>query len=63
MLATTQAKGPGVVQVRTQDVRPQSLSPHLVPLLKQYRTELETGGLVIVDKTRSRIRLLPLIKP
>lgn len=63
MLAATQAKGPSVVQVRTQDVRPQSLSPLLVPLLKQYQTELEAGALLIVDEARSRIRLLPLIKP
>jgi predicted nuclease of predicted toxin-antitoxin system len=63
MLAATQAKGPSVVQVWTQDVRPQSLSPLLVPLLKQYQAELETGALLIVDEARSRIRLLPLIKP
>lgn len=32
MLAATQAKGPSVVQVRTQDVRPQTLAPLLIPL-------------------------------
>jgi predicted nuclease of predicted toxin-antitoxin system len=62
MLAATQAKGPSVVQVRTQDVRPHSLSPLLIPLLHQYQSELEAGALLIVDEARSRVRLLPLVK-
>lgn len=60
MLAATQAKGPSVVQVRTQDVRIRTLAPLLVPLLRQYQSELETGALLVVDETRSRLRLLPL---
>jgi predicted nuclease of predicted toxin-antitoxin system len=62
MLAATQAKGPSVVQVRTQDVRPQTLTPLLIPLLRQYENELEAGALLIVDQGRSRVRLLPLSK-
>ena len=38
MLAATKAMGPSVVQVRTQDVRPESLAPLLIPVLKQTRT-------------------------
>lgn len=63
MLAATQAKGPSVVQVRTQDVRPNSLAPLLMPLLHHYQNELEAGALLIVDEARSRVRLLPLVKP
>lgn len=63
MLAATQARGPSVVQVRTQDIRPHTLSPLLVPILRQFQTELEAGALLIVDEVRSRIRLLPLFKP
>ena len=63
MLAATQAKGPSVVQVRTQDVRPPSLAPLLIPLLHQYQNELEAGSLLIVDEARTRVRLLPLVKP
>jgi predicted nuclease of predicted toxin-antitoxin system len=62
MLAATQAKGPSVVQVRTQDVRPRSLAPLLLPLLHQYQSELEAGALLVVDEARSRVRLLPLTK-
>lgn len=60
MLAATQATGPSVVQVRTQDVRPQSLAPLLVEILRQYENELKAGGLLIVDEAKSRVRLLPL---
>jgi predicted nuclease of predicted toxin-antitoxin system len=52
MLAATQANGPSVAQVRTQDVRPQALAPRLVPLLRQYETELVAGALLVVDESR-----------
>lgn len=60
MLAATQATGPSVVQVRTQDIRPEVLASLLIPLLRQYESELEAGALLIVDETKSRVRLLPL---
>ncbi len=62
MLAATQATGPSVVQVRTQDVRPQTLAPKLIPQLRQYETELDSGALLIVDEAKSRVRLLPLAR-
>jgi predicted nuclease of predicted toxin-antitoxin system len=40
ILAATQAIGPSVVQVRTQDIRPKSLAPRLIPWLRQYTAEL-----------------------
>jgi hypothetical protein len=48
------------VQVRTQDVRPKSLAPRLIPWLRQYSAELEAGAIVVIDEARSRVRLLPL---
>jgi predicted nuclease of predicted toxin-antitoxin system len=62
MLAATQAAGPSVVQVRTQDVRTQSLAPMLIPLLRNYENELDSGALLIVDEANSRVRLLPLVR-
>ena len=63
MLAATQANGPSVAQIRTQDVRPQTLSPLLIPVLRQYENELDAGALLVVDEARSRVRLLPLARP
>ncbi len=60
LLALTHAKGPSVIQVRTQDIMPQTLSVLLVDVLMQYETALEAGALITVDPNRSRIRILPI---
>jgi len=62
MLAATRAAGPSVVQVRTQDVRPAVLAPLLVPVLRQFEIELDSGALLVVDEAKSRVRLLPLAR-
>jgi len=59
LLATTRAQGPSVIQVRTQDVMPQSLGSRLVQMLRQYESELEKGALITVDEAKSRVRILP----
>ena len=60
LLATTRASGPSVIQVRTQDTMPRSLSVRLVQLLQLYETTLESGALITVDEIRSRVRILPI---
>ena len=62
MLAAIGASGPSVVQVRTHDVRPVALSPLLVPVLRQFEIELDSGALLVVDDGKSRVRLLPLVR-
>jgi predicted nuclease of predicted toxin-antitoxin system len=59
LLAITRAQGPSVIQVRTQDIMPQSLGGRLVQILRQYETMLEMGALVTVDEAKSRVRILP----
>jgi len=59
LLATTRAQGPSVVQVRTQDVMPQSLGSRMIQILRQHQATLEKGALVTVDETKSRVRILP----
>ncbi len=59
LLATTRAQGPSVIQVRTQDVMPQSLGSRLVQILRQYESALEKGALITVDEAKSRVRILP----
>lgn len=60
MLAATQATSPSVAQIRTQDVRPESLAPLLILVLRKYESELAEGALLIADHARSRVRILPL---
>ncbi len=62
ILAATSARGPSVIQVRTQDVRPNSLGPRLIGWLRQYVSQLDAGAIVVIDEARARIRLLPIRK-
>jgi predicted nuclease of predicted toxin-antitoxin system len=59
LLATTRARGPSVIQVRTQDIMPAVLGDRLAQILRQYESVLEKGALITVDETKSRVRILP----
>ena len=60
MLASSGAEGPSVIQIRTAELRPQSLAPVLIETISQLRSELESGALLTVEPARSRVRVLPL---
>jgi len=59
-LALTQAEGPSVIQVRTQDVTPQHLEPAVISVLETNTVLLNAGCLIVLDEGRSRVRILPL---
>ena len=59
ILAATNANTPSVIQVRTQDIMPDSLSPRLVKIIYQFQATLEEGALLTVDEIKARIRILP----
>ena len=60
MLALTQAEGPSVIQVRTQDVTPAVIGKFVINALRQFQTELEKGALIVLDEAQVRARVLPL---
>ncbi len=60
LLAITHLDGPSVIQVRTEDVMPDSLSTRLIQILLQYETTLDKGALITVDETKNRLRILHL---
>jgi predicted nuclease of predicted toxin-antitoxin system len=60
ILAATQAAGPSVMQVRTDDVSPEAIGEQVVNALTQLRQELTEGALITVDPVRARLRVLPL---
>lgn len=60
LLATTQAERPSVIQVRTQGILPDDLEVMLVEVLRQFEPELNSGALIVVNKERSKVRILPL---
>ena len=62
MLVLTQAEGPSVIQVRTQDVTPAAIGKLVVNALHQFESELEKGALIVLDEANVRARILPLKK-
>ncbi len=60
MLALTQAESPSVLQIRAQDVLPKSIGQIVITILNKYQNELEQGALIVFDKAKERIRILPL---
>ncbi|MFM9971287.1 MAG: DUF5615 family PIN-like protein [Burkholderiales bacterium] len=59
-LALTNAAGPSVLQLRGQNVLPESIAGSVTATLRHYEAELAAGALVVVEKNRSRVRVLPL---
>lgn len=62
LLALTQAESPSVIQVRTQDVTPEHLSGIVIAALRSYELQLESGALIVLDETKARVRILPLVQ-
>jgi predicted nuclease of predicted toxin-antitoxin system len=60
LLALTQAEGPSVIQVRTQDVTPSAIGKLVVNALRQFQSQLEKGALIVLDESQVRARILPL---
>lgn len=60
LLAVTNASGPSVIQIRTQDVTPEAIGSLVVKAIRQFYEELQQGALISVDPSRSRVRILPL---
>ncbi len=62
LLASTEAVGPSVLQVRTQDVLPDTVGSDVVRVLREHRAALDQGAIVSVDALASRVRVLPIRK-
>ena len=60
MLATSGAAGPSILQVRAQDVFPESLGAQVVRVLQEQSEALESGAIVTIDEIAARVRILPI---
>lgn len=60
LIAVTRAHGPSVIQVRAQDVLPESLGTVVISAILRFRAELEAGALISLDPARARLRMLPI---
>lgn len=59
-LALTHSGGPSVLQIRTQLVLPEDVGTVVLEALARFEKELAQGALVVVERARSRVRILPL---
>jgi predicted nuclease of predicted toxin-antitoxin system len=62
ILAATNARGPSVLQIRTQDPTPAAVGEVIIAALMDLRDQLERGALVTVELTKNRSRVLPLFR-
>lgn len=60
LLALTGASGPSVFQVRGEDLLPESIGSDVVAVLREYGDVLDRGGLIVLDESSLRVRILPL---
>lgn len=60
VLALTHAGGPSVIQVRGQQVLPEQIGSIVLAALNQYGPELAAGAIVVVELSKTRVRILPL---
>lgn len=63
LLAATNANGPSVLQVRTQDVLPEALGLLVIRVLREHADALEKGAILTVDLLGARVRYLPIERP
>jgi len=59
ILAATRASGPSVIQVRAQDVLPETMGETVIKAIKTFHVDLEQGALISVDPQKSKARILP----
>jgi predicted nuclease of predicted toxin-antitoxin system len=60
LLASTNANGPSVIQVRTQDPTPDVVGDVVMAACHDLREQLDRGALVTLELARQRSRVLPL---
>jgi predicted nuclease of predicted toxin-antitoxin system len=58
-LALTHASEPSVIQLRGQRVLPEHVGRLVLAALRQYETEFASGVLVVIEESKSRVRILP----
>jgi predicted nuclease of predicted toxin-antitoxin system len=62
ILASTDAGGPSVIQIRAQDVLPDGFGTDVVRVLREHGAALEQGAIISVDELTARVRVLPIRK-
>lgn len=62
ILAATQGLKPSVIQVRADQLSPETIGGSVVAAIRNAEEELRDGALLTLDANRRRLRILPLLK-
>jgi predicted nuclease of predicted toxin-antitoxin system len=60
ILAITDAKGPSVIQIRSQDTAPDAISQVVLQAMHQFSSHLKKGALINVTPHNYKARILPI---
>ena len=60
ILAASNAESPSVIQLRVQDISPDSSGPMLLHVLEEHALAIFSGALLSIDQNQNRIRILPM---
>ena len=60
ILAASNENKPSVVQIRSDDVNPDSIGEKIISAIRLIESELAAGAIASIDPIRTRLRLLPI---
>lgn len=60
ILAATKATAPSVIQMRIQNIMPESLATTVTSVMRQCYVQLEEGALITIEHSKQRVRILLL---
>lgn len=59
ILASTNASAPSLIQLRVQNMLPESLAETVITAVRQFELHLELGAIITIDHSKQRVRILP----
>ncbi len=60
ILALSNAEKPSVILIRAKNSLPEHIGKLIVDTIQNYTNEIENGSLLVIDESKSRLRILPL---
>jgi predicted nuclease of predicted toxin-antitoxin system len=63
ILVSTRAFGPSVIQIRTEDTRPEAHIDRIADIFVKFSSAIEQGTVITIDPNRTRLHILPFILP
>jgi predicted nuclease of predicted toxin-antitoxin system len=62
ILAATHAVAPSVIQLRAQDILPQTFAGLVIAAIQQFEEQLRQGARIVIDPQKARAHVLPIIQ-